>query len=55
MVNLWKVSWNDKQYFFPTLHGKFLVFLLLTEIKWITTHDVTPSTLSMKNMKVLGM
>jgi hypothetical protein len=44
-VNLWKVFWNDKQYFFLTLHGKFLVLsrLTVTEIEWITTHDIPPS------------
>ena len=33
--------WNDKQYFFPHVHAKFLVFsrLTVTEIKWITTHN----------------
>jgi hypothetical protein len=43
MVNLWKVFWNDKQYFFPPIHAKFLVFsrATVTEMEWITTHDIT--------------
>jgi hypothetical protein len=42
-VNLWKVFWNDKQYFFP--HASRYIFSVLTtdgvtEIEWITTHDI---------------